>query len=234
MPTLPRGLILLASLWLFLSWIGSMGIHPPLLVATSSYTPSVRLMLLASAVGALVAWPLLRLCASTHRSPIIAAWLDLAVVLGMLNMVIWPLRLVTPWPVTRMAVLMLVVDLWIVAVGAIVSIGIGSGRGAIRTAAMIVVMAVSLGAIAARGAGIPGLAPFPSPLGGPIEAILSMTTSGGAPPTRVEVASLQIALAAALAAWSAALLASLLRRRGVHGGERLPPGGAPDTLAAWN
>jgi len=233
-PALPRGLILLASLWLFLSWIGSMGVHPPLLVATSSYTPSVRLMMLSSAVGALVAWPLLRLSAARTHAPVRAVLLDLAVVLGMLNMVLWPLRLVTPWPVARMAVLMLILAAWIACVAGIVSIGWGSRRGWVRAAAMIAVLAISIGAIGIRAIAPTALAPFPWALAGPVEAILTMTTPGGAPPLTSERAALEISVAAALAAWSAALVVSAVRRRSGASSGGLPRTRPADTLAAWN
>lgn len=236
MPALPRGLILLASLWLFCSWLGSMGVHPPLHVATSSYTPSVRIMLLSSAVGAIVAWPLVRLCAARCAAPILATWLDLAVVLGMFNMVLWPLRLVTPWPVTRMALLMSIVCLWIVAIGGIVATARGSGRGWVRALAMMLVLACSLGAITARMIGVPGMPEFPSSLGGPVEAILAVTTSGGAPPTVSERGALEIAASAALLAWAVALATAAIRARGrgrdASGG--LPRNGRADTLASWN
>jgi len=232
MPPLPRGLILLASLWLFASWIGSMGVHPPLLVATSSYTPSVRVMMLASAAGALVAWPMLRLSQPASPAPIRAVLLDLAVVVGMLNMVLWPLRLVTPWPVPRMAALMLLLTIWIIAAGAFVSIGWRSRRAAVRTLCMVACVAIAAGAMPLRLIGAAWLPAFPSVHGGPFEATLALATPGGAPPTTQAWSAVEAAAGVALLLWAAALvIAALSRRRRAAG---LPRPASTDTLAAWN
>lgn len=229
MPPLPRGLILLASLWLFASWIASMGVQPPLAAATSSYTPSVRLMMLSSAVGACVAWPMLRLCQPVSVAPIRAVLLDLAVVVGMLHMVLWPLRLVTPWPVARMAVLMLLLTLWIVAAGACVAIGWGSRRSLVRTLCMITCLLLVCGFPILRVVAAPRLPSFPSVHGGPVEAVIALATPGGAPPTALDWSAVEAAGGVAMLLWAAALVVHGLRLR-----SRLPRPAPADTLAAWN
>lgn len=230
---LPRGLILLASAWLFFSWIASMGIHPPLLAATSSYTPAVRLMLFSSAVGALIAWPLLRLCQAPSPAPWRDTLLDMVVVLGMLNMVLWPLRLVTPWPPLRMGAIQLMIGLGVLTVGAVLVVATGSTRRWLRSAAMVVVLLLSLGSIAWRLVAPEQSAPFPSVFGGPLEALLALATSGGAPPTANDRAAIQGAIGVTMVAWSVALVITALRRRAERGG-RLPASVGPDTLAVWS
>ncbi|MBX3354903.1 MAG: hypothetical protein KF724_04315 [Phycisphaeraceae bacterium] len=210
---LPRGLILLASAWLFLSWIASMGIQPPLIAATSSYTPAVRLMILSSAIGAMVAWPLLRLSQGPTRTPWRDTVLDLIVVLGMVNMVLWPLRLVTPWPPVRMALIMAMLAIGVLTVGAIVAAATPSARRWVRTTAMALVLLVALGAMPLRAVAPQWVAPFPSVHGGPLEALLALASPGGAPPAPRDWAAAEGALGVALVAWALALLVGVVRRR---------------------
>lgn len=229
---LPRGLILLSAAWLFLSWLGSMGLHPPLVAATSSYTPSVRIMLFSSAAGALIAWPMLRFCQPPSLTPIRDTSLDLAVVIGMLNMVLWPLRLVTPWPPQRMALLMLFVMLSIVAIGAVVALGRASRRAWVRSAAMGVVLLMAVGFMPWRIVAPNALPRFPSVFGGPFEAILATATPGGAPPMPRDWAAIEGAAAMALSAWAVTLLVLLWRN--LRRSRGLPRSDSADTLAAWN
>jgi len=228
---LPRGLILLASAWLFLAWIASMGIHPPLIAATSSYTPSVRMMMLATAVGAVVAWPLLRLSQAATHTPVRDTLLDLLVVLGMINMVLWPLRLVTPWPASRMGVLMLLLSAWIVVVGAIVATAVRSRSHAMRLASMAIVLLLTLGFAAWRAVGV-SVPAFPSVFGGPVEAILHLATPGGAPPTNHDWSALELLGGVALIAWSVPIAISAWHRH--QHSRRLPAPRDPDRLAAWS
>ena len=58
---LPRGLILLASIWLVVSWAVAIGFRTPVEATSASYTPGVRLMLISAAIGLVIGWPLLRL-----------------------------------------------------------------------------------------------------------------------------------------------------------------------------
>jgi len=229
---LPRGLILLASAWLFLCWIVTMGLHPPLVAATSSYTPSVRMMILASAAGALVGWPLVRLSQGATPTPIRDTLLDLTVVLGMLNMVLWPLRLVTPWPPQRMGLLMGMLSLGVIAIGAVVAVGIASPRRWVRHFAMAIILLLVLGLMPWRLIAPGALPAFPSIVGGPVEAILAAATSGGAPTMLRDRAALEGAFGVALLAWAAAL--AVLAWRRTRQLRKLPPSRAADTLVSWN
>src|SRR5262245_39320097 len=100
---LPRGLIFLASIWLISSWIIALGWRTPVQPSSASFTPGVRLMLLCVAIGLLIGWPLLRLSQSRPAYPLKQTMLDLLVLLGLVQVVIWPLRLVTNWTPYRTA-----------------------------------------------------------------------------------------------------------------------------------
>lgn len=100
-PPLPRGLIFLSSLWLVGSWLVAIGIQPPVQPSSASYTPGVRLLLDCIAAGVTVAWPLLRFSQPACAWPIRRAVLDLIVLAALIQIVVWPMRLVTPWSVAR-------------------------------------------------------------------------------------------------------------------------------------
>ena len=98
---LPRGLVFGASTWLAASWVVSIGIRPPVQPTSTAYTPAARMLVVAIMIGLLIAWPLARLSNSKPRRPLLSAFLDMISLLVLTQIVIWPLRLVTTWPVER-------------------------------------------------------------------------------------------------------------------------------------
>ena len=74
---MPRGLVLLASLWIFASWQLSIGLRPPAIASVASYLPGVRLMIACLAVGLCAGWPLLRLSGARERWPMLRVLVDL-------------------------------------------------------------------------------------------------------------------------------------------------------------
>jgi hypothetical protein len=148
-PTPPRGLIFLASAWLMISWVLTIGIRPPVQMHAASYTPSVRMLLLSIALGIGIAWPLVRLSGSLRAWPIRQALLDLVVLLCLAQVVIWPLRLVTTWPPLRSAAIDLCLVGWSVAIAALIALGTipaRSGIGVLRAATMLAIVIVVAGA----------------------------------------------------------------------------------------
>jgi len=119
----PRGLLLLASLWLAVSWVGFIGIRPPVQAQAASYTPGVRLMLLSIACGLGIAWPLVRLSGPLRPRSALQALLDLVVLLCLVQVIVWPLRLVTPWPPARAAAIDACLCGWGLFFAAIVAVG---------------------------------------------------------------------------------------------------------------
>ncbi|GEM_PF-1657700 len=118
---LPRPLIFLSSLWLIGSWLISLGVRTPIQPTASGFMPGVRLLLLCVAVGLMIGWPLLRLSQKPAWYPITQTWLDLIVLLGMMQVVIWPLRLVTDWSVERMAAIDATLTGWTILAGAAIA-----------------------------------------------------------------------------------------------------------------
>jgi hypothetical protein len=141
---LPRGLIFLASLWLIMSWTISIGLRAPVHPSSASYTPAVRTMLLCVTTGLLIGWPLLRLSQERSPYPIRQTLLDVVVLLGLAQVVIWPLRLVTSWSPMRIALLDATLIGWLLLAGAMVASGVAGNRGGPRIVAMMTCLAFCL------------------------------------------------------------------------------------------
>ncbi|MBI1303263.1 MAG: hypothetical protein GC172_05695 [Phycisphaera sp.] len=99
--TVPRGLVVLAALWIFLSWVLLFGIRPPVQPQAASYGPSLEILFVSIGIGIAIGWPLLRLSARPSRAPILQAVLDALALVVLVQVVVWPLRLVTSWTLTR-------------------------------------------------------------------------------------------------------------------------------------
>ncbi len=141
---LPRGLILLASIWLVVSWAVAIGFRTPVEASSASYTPGVRLMLISAAIGLVIGWPLLRLSQGRAVYPMKQTVLDLVVLVALLQVVIWPLRLVTPWSPARTAALDATLVAWTILAGAVVASATGSDRAGPRNLAIIACLTVCL------------------------------------------------------------------------------------------
>ncbi len=181
---LPRGLIFLASIWLITSWMITIGIRAPVLPSSSSYTPGVRLMLLCVATGVMIGWPLLRLSESRPMYPIRRTLLDMMVLLGLVQVVVWPLRLVTTWTPIRTAAIDATLAGWTILIGAIVAGAIvTTGRGP-RALAMLACIVICLGgpAVAWLGAttGVKSMSMIDF---SPFMAVRTLSEGGGAPPS---------------------------------------------------
>jgi len=218
----PRGLMMLATLWLAASWLLLIGVRPPVQAQSASYTPGVRMMLLSMAVGLSVAWPLLRLSGPMRPRPAMQALLDLVVLLCLIQVVLWPLRLVTPWPVTRAFSLDLCLAGWGLAFAAIVAAGSGPGPqgrlGIRRTLSMVAAMALAAGVPLVTLLG-GGSLPFTDAASreslsawSPATALWSLTAGGFEPPAPGEWRTAATGAALSLVAWLALGAARLVHR----------------------
>jgi len=218
-PPLPRGLILLASLWLIGSWIVTIGAQRPLQPSSASYTPGVRGMLLSLALGLVVAWPLVRLSRGVGPRAMRSVALDLVVLIALIQVVVWPLRLVTPWGLARTAAIDLALVAWTVLIGGVI-VGFGALNGRGRTIGMVVCL-VLVGSIPLLN----GLMPMIDPVGVPSSVDLSAVAarsspfslvhaiSGGGPQPieRPDLAALALAASAAAAIWGVIAAGELIR-----------------------
>lgn len=204
---LPRGLIFLASLWLIASWLLVLGVRAPLQPSSASFTPGVELMLLVVALGLMIGWPLLRLSMPATPRPIAQTVLDLIVLLALVQVVIWPLRLVTPWAPMRTAALAATLAGWTCLVGAFVAAAIGTHHPGPRLLAMSVCVGLCVFGPAAAWLGVmTGVDAMQLVALSPLMAVRTLTSGGGAPPTEDQWTWIRLLAAAAALTWTALLL----------------------------
>ncbi|MDY7108089.1 MAG: hypothetical protein SYC29_05580 [Planctomycetota bacterium] len=212
---LPRALIFLASLWLIGSWFLAIGVRPPIQPSASSYEPGVRLMLLCVTTGLMIGWPLLRLSQSPTPTPLRQTLLDLAVLLAMMQVVIWLLRLVTTWPPIRTLAIDATLAGWAMLAGAIVASAIGSTRGGPRSLAMLACLGLCLlaPALAVLGvmSGVESMALIEL---SPLLAVRSLGEGGRTPLTFAEWRWIGLLWSAALTVWLVLAGSLALARRG--------------------
>jgi hypothetical protein len=128
---IPRGLVFVASGWITVSWIFAMGLEPPLQPSSSVYAPAARMLLCSLVIGGLVGWPLVRLCSAIPRRPIASALLDVVTLIALLQVLLWPLRLVTSWPISRTLLIDVHGIIWLLITGGVIAIATAK-EGAIR------------------------------------------------------------------------------------------------------
>lgn len=201
---LPRALIFLGSLWLIGSWFLAIGIRPPVQPSAASYEPGVRLMLLCVTTGLMIGWPLLRLSQVPSPAPLRQTMLDLAVLLAMVQVVLWLLRLVTTWSPLRTAAVDAALAGWAILAGAVIAGAVGSPRSGPRHLAMIVCLAMCLLAPALAVVGVMGGVDSITLIElSPLLAVRSLGDGGGAPLTMHQWRWIGLLFLAGAAAWLA-------------------------------
>jgi hypothetical protein len=214
---LPRGLIFLASIWLVVSWAVAIGFRTPVEASSASYTPGVRLMLISAAIGLIIGWPLLRVSQSRAEYPLMQTLLDLIVLLALVQVVIWPLRLVTPWSPARTAALDATLVAWTVLAGALVASATGSPRTGPRNIAIIACVTMCLigpvlALIGVRGSAMSGLTPRLLQIG-PLLEVYALSQGGRTAPSGGQWAWISLVALAGATAWTGLITITLTRSR---------------------
>ncbi len=213
---LPRALIFFASFWLIGSWILAMGLRTPVHPNSASFTPGVRLMMLCITVGIMIGWPLMRLSQAKARWPIRQTILDVIVLLLLVQVVIWPLRLVTDWSTMRTAAMAATLGCWLLFVGAIVAGAIVTDRPGPRMLAMLACIAVSLLGPALTLLGVVTGANWMSLIElSPLMAVHTLGQGGSIPPPDEQWTLITLLAVGGVFVW-AALLAGTLWRGATH------------------
>lgn len=120
-----RSLILAWSLYLLAATLVSAaaaGAHAAIDVDTPRV--AARLVLLLSAIGLVVLWPMLRLSQSPPCRPRALIAADLVLLLVPLQVFIWPHALITRWPMEVIAAVSLVLAAWALVVGAVLLVAL--------------------------------------------------------------------------------------------------------------
>jgi len=210
---LPRGLILAAAAWLIFSWILSVGLKPPVESSSASYTPGVRLMLVYITIGLMIGWPLLRLSQAPKYWPLSQTILDMVVLLSLVQVVIWPLRLITYWTLDRTAALDATIAAWTMLTGAIIASAVGANKFGVRNLAILACIAMCLlGPAIALLAASAGTSAFSIVEFGPIVFINKLATEGAkSRVTSQQWIMILIPAMAAILAWSTLGILTYLR-----------------------
>ncbi len=139
----PRGLLILTGCWVFASWAFLFGLRPPIQPQAASYGPSVQLFFTLLAVGISVAWPLFRL-SGAPLPPLRQSLFDAAVIGTVMQLILWPARLLTLWSVDRTGLLDIGLCGVLLATASILTIGLATQSPTRRAAWMILFVALSI------------------------------------------------------------------------------------------
>lgn len=231
---LPRGLIFFAALWLIASWIIALGWRTPVQPSSASYTPGVRLMLLCVTIGLMIGWPLLRLSQTRHWHVIAQVWLDLLVLLGLLQVVIWPLRLVTTWSTWRTAALDATMAGWLLLAGAVVAAAISTDRRGPRMLAMFACLAMCLAGPALAWLGLMTGVQAGELVGlSPLMAVRTLSEGISTHPSRMQWMWIGLLWFADIAVWIALIVAMRIGRRELAEVEPAPAMATSTTTDAY-
>lgn len=140
----PRALVMLAALWIFLAWINLFGLRPPVQPQAASYAPTIQLLFATIGVGIALAWPVLRLSNRPSSVPVTQALLDGVSLLVLLQVVLWPLRLVANWTIPRTVAVDAALGASIVLTAALLANAQGARDRRVRTMAMGCITALVL------------------------------------------------------------------------------------------
>jgi hypothetical protein len=175
-------------------------------------------MLLSMTIGLMIGWPLLRLSQRRPAYPLSQTVLDLVVLLGLVQVVIWPLRLVTNWTPIRTAAIDATVSGWVVLAGAIVAASISTEKIGPRIVAMVACLGLCIGGPALAWLGVlTGINAQQLVDLSPLLAIRTLGEGGASPPTDIQWRWIMLLCVADVAVWIAAWNSGrLLQRTPVH------------------
>lgn len=147
---IPRALVVLGSGWVFFAWVLLFGFHPPVQPQAASYSPSIQMLMMLIGVGIAVGWPMLRLSGRPSSKPTAQAALDGLSIFVLLQVVVWPLRLVTSWTLARAIAVDAAIAAAIMITAGVLASTQGSRSPRVRTAGMVVLVALVLAPATAR------------------------------------------------------------------------------------
>jgi len=142
---LPRGLLLGWSLWLLGAWaqafVGRSAIAP----GPEYYQHALRTMFLVLGLGLAIVWPLARLSLAPAGRFRRRAFVDFLALVAPLQIVLWPTRLLTRWPLDHILLADLMLCTWTLLLAAVVGLGLSRTSARHRTGAMALCMVLAGG-----------------------------------------------------------------------------------------
>lgn len=190
-----------------------MGFRTPVDPNSATFTPGVRLMMICIAIGMMIGWPLMRLSQPVSPYPIRQTLLDLFVLFMLVQVVIWPLRLVTIWSPLRTAAIDATLGSWMFYIGAIVAAAISTSRPGVRALAMLACISIVLLGPALTLAGIFSGADWMALIElSPLMAISTLGQGGGTPPTEQQWKLVTALAIGGILVWVVLLVVALIRK----------------------
>lgn len=200
--------------------------------AGGSFGPAARIMLVVVGIGATVLWPMVRMSQASPAGSVIShVCADLLVVLGPIQLVVWPLVVLAGWPVGIVAAVDAVLAAWAALCGGLLAIAmVGSratrpGEAALlaRSVWMMVITLVVLMvpvAVLLRRGGAGGTPEWLAMLS-PVTAIPRIAGSGTAGPqdpvTGLEIRMICATAGVAAGVWVVAWVREMLGKRAGRG-----------------
>lgn len=140
----PRMLALGWATWLLASALVTLFIHQPMHPDTRFFNAAVRTIMVLIIVGLTWLWPMIRLCQATRRGGRWGLLVDLLWLYCFLQVVLWPMRLTTRWPVSAVLVVDAAILAWGLLVMSITALGMVSQQPVTRALAMTACIATTL------------------------------------------------------------------------------------------
>ncbi len=146
--------------WLLCSWAINWMIDGPVFTSNDNMLPVVRWMMMSAMLGMTLIWPACRLTWCCETKPAARAWWDFVCLMLVLQVVVWPLRLLVNWSNAQVWWINIVVAAWSLLITLWVYLGLHNNhRG--RTLAMIVcVLTLMVPVVIQRTSGVPCHDPF--------------------------------------------------------------------------
>jgi hypothetical protein len=158
---MPRWLVLCAFCWLAAAWASSTGFMTPATATRASVSNAVQVFALMVAAGAIVAWPVARLCIGSPASVTRTVLLDAITILVLVHVTIFPLRAISGWSRDRLLLLDASLVSAIAIAASVLLIGLRSERTMRRALAGVAIVLLAVGPEApwiALGFPAPGVA----------------------------------------------------------------------------
>lgn len=176
---------------------------------------AARALLVMAAIGVCVLWPMTRISQAPPERPVRATLADLIVVLAPLQAMVWPLPLLTRWPMAAAGALTLMITSWAVLIGAIVLAGATSRSAIDRCVWMLACLVLIVAGPAVQLAAPPRILPEAWGMTSPLTGVYALTRAPSG--LAIEVSRVEWTLAAGpgvagLAGWVIGA-ASVSRRR---------------------
>jgi hypothetical protein len=214
-------LIFFAAVWLIASWMMTLGLRAPVQPSSASYTPGVRRMMLSITIGVMIGWPMLRLSQRRSPAPIRQTWLDLIVMIALIQVVIWPLRLVTTWSAMRTAAIESALLGWLLLAGAVVAAALTAEKRGPRNLAMLACVAMCLlGPFLAWIGLLTGVNAMQLVSLSPLMAVQTLGEGTGPNPTTSQWTLIALLGATDALAWGALVVLAMMSRRAINDGDR--------------